>query len=221
MAVAMVFVLLTALVATGATASADTAIRDTMRPHDVWGRSQVWADVVVEGLRSEVMAALVVIAAAVFSVVRRSWTPLAHGMLLVLASSGAVAAAKLSLSRTDPHHDPSSIGSFPSGHVMFVLVGLGGLLIVSGLRTSWLLWAVVGAATVAMGAALLIQGAHWGSDVLGGALLGLLVLGATDHLVQRRASDPSAGLGAGTAHAGAGTSSMRRVPRSSRPSRAS
>jgi membrane-associated phospholipid phosphatase len=176
---------LTALVATGATASADAAIRDTMRPHDVWGTSQAWADVVVEGLRSDVMVALVITVTAVFSLVRRNWIPLAHGALLVLTSSAVVAAAKLSLSRTDPHHDPSSIGSFPSGHVMFVLVGLGGLLIVSGLRTSWVHWAVVAAATVAMGVALLIQGAHWGSDVLGGALLGLLVLGAADHVVQR------------------------------------
>lgn len=184
-AVAVLYLLLTLLVATGATASADEAIRDTMRPDDVWGPNQVRVNVVVQGLRTEVMVALVLTVGVARSLVRGTWHAVAHAAVLVMTSAAVVAAAKLSLSRTDPHHDLSSIGSFPSGHVMFVLVGLGGIVVVSGLRARWWHWASVAAATVAMGVSLLVQGAHWGSDVLGGALLGLLVLGTTAHVARR------------------------------------
>lgn len=183
--VAVAFVLLTLTVMAGATAGADEAVRDVMRPQDVWGANQVAADVVVEGLRSEVVIMIMLMVGAVLSVVRRAWTPVAHTALLAVMAAVSTVVVKLSLHRTDPHHDLSSIGSFPSGHVTFVLVGLGGMLVASGVRIGWKHWAVVAAATITMGVSLLLQAAHWGSDVLGGVLLGLLVLGAADHVVRR------------------------------------
>lgn len=178
------FALLALAVATGSTTAVDVAVRDTMRPGDVWGEPQLVADVVVEGLRPEVVIAVLLTVGVAVSVLRRAWGPFACTILLVVAAALPAAAAKVALRRTDPHHDLSSIGSFPSGHVMFVLVGVGGVLLVASVRSRWWHWVLVGAATLAMGISLLLQAAHWSTDVLGGVFLGVTVLGSAHQVVR-------------------------------------
>lgn len=187
------FVLLALAVAAGATTEMDVAIRDTLRPGDVWGEHQLAADVVVEGLRPVVMVAVLLTVGAAVSLLRRSWAPLALAGLLVLAAALPALAVKAALHRTDPHHELSSAGSFPSGHVLLVLVGLGGMLLVAAVRTRWWHWLLVGAATSAMAVSLVVQAAHWSTDALGGALLGVVVLGSAHLLVRRGPAAPLGG----------------------------
>ena len=58
-------------------------------------------------------------------------------------------------------------GSFPSGHMVSVLVCLGGALLVVQQRPRWWEWVLVGLVDLAMGLSLLLQAAHWLTDVVG------------------------------------------------------
>ena len=185
------FVMLTLLVAAGATRELDVTVRDVMRPGDVWGDPQLAADVVVEGIRPEVVVVGMLAVGAVVSMLRRTWAVLVRTVLLVAAAALPALVVKVTLGRPDPHDQMSSIGSFPSGHVMFVLVGLGGMLLVTLTHVRWWQWLAVGTLTVAMGVSLLLQAAHWSTDVIGGALLGVSVLGAA-HRPWRRSGPASA-----------------------------
>lgn len=175
------FVLLTILVVVGATRGFDVAIRDLMRPQDQWGERQVAADVVVEGLRPEVLLMVLLVVGATASARSRSWYPFAY---LVLLAGGAALPAfvvKVAVARTDPHDQMSSIGSFPSGHVLFILVIMWGIAAVATADRRWWVRLLVGGATALMGVALLLQAAHWATDVIGGVLLGTAVLGTAHH----------------------------------------
>ena len=192
------FVLLTLLVITGVTRDVDAAVRDLMRPQDKWGETQVAADVVVEGLRPEVLLAVLLVVGATASALRRSWQPMAFVVLLSAVAAVPALAVKMAVARSDPHYQMSSIGSFPSGHTMFVVVVLGGIVVVTLANPQWWVWLLVGAMTVVMGVALLLQAAHWAADVIGGALLGMAALGATRHYAGeslRRPSPPTASTG--------------------------
>jgi undecaprenyl-diphosphatase len=83
-------------------------------------------------------------------------------------------------------------GSFPSGHVVSVLVCLGGALIVLEPHSRWRhwAWALVLAAGAGMAHGMLIQSAHWLTDVAGGALLGISVLAAASAWGPGRRSAP-------------------------------
>ena len=105
------------------------------------------------------------------------------------------------LQRTDPHYELSSIGAFPSGHTLVALVCLGAALLLVRRRPTVWQWLLVLAADAVMAWALLWQSAHWLTDVIGGALLGVATLAAT-YGVATRAAD------------GAPTRSIRDVPQS-------
>ncbi|WP_107771339.1 phosphatase PAP2 family protein [Nocardioides sediminis] len=175
------FALLTVLVVVGATRGFDVAVRDLMRPQDQWGERQVAADVVVEGLRPEVLLMVLLVVGATSSARSRSWYPFAYVVLLSGGAALPALAVKVTVARTDPHDQMSSIGSFPSGHVLFVLVVLGGIAAVGVADRLWWVRLLVGGTTALMGVALLLQAAHWATDVIGGVLLGTAVLGAAYH----------------------------------------
>lgn len=176
------FVALTTLVGTGLLDGWDRAVRSWARPDDVWGPWQIRVDIVVEGVRPAVLAAVLLAVTLVTCAVRRSLWPAVLCAGSVLVAGTLALATKAVLGRPDPHGAMTSShgGSFPSGHVLaaVLLTGLVVLLIPAvGRWSRWLLPAAVGSV---MAAALLIQAAHWASDVLGGALLGTAVLaGAT------------------------------------------
>jgi membrane-associated phospholipid phosphatase len=91
-------------------------------------------------------------------------------------------------------------GSFPSGHMASVGICLGGALLVIRARTRWWEWLPVGAIALSMAFSLLVQSAHWLTDVLGGALLTVGVLGAASTVsmlrrVESTTHDPSPTLG--------------------------
>lgn len=176
---AVAFVVLGVLVATGATRSLDVAAREAFRPDGVWGDTQLRADVVVEGMRPVVVLAVLVAAGAAMSLVRMSPRPLGFALALGLVAGVPALAVKRALARTDPYGNLSSIGSFPSGHVMFVTVCLGGLLLMVRPRTVWWQWAGVASGAALMAVCMLLQAAHWLTDVVGGFLLGVIALATT------------------------------------------
>lgn len=186
---AVAFLVLTVLVATGATQDLDVAARDYFRPDDVWGTTQIRVDVVVEGLKPRNMVPLLALVALVACVWRRSWRPAAYAVLLAGAVGVLTMVTKVVVERPDPHQDMTALGgSYPSGHTVTVLVCLGGAILVLQQRPRWWEWVLVGLAGVAMGIALLLQAAHWFTDVVGGLLLGLAVL-ATAMGLRVRGSD--------------------------------
>lgn len=169
---------LAGLVALGLTLGLDVAARELLRPGDVWGDAQWRADVVVEGAKPRNAALLLALAGVLASFLRRSWRPLLLAGYAGMLAVGLTLAVKFAVQRPDPHHEMSAVGgSFPSGHTVMVVVVLGTLVLLrrDGGRRRWH-WAAVAAAALAMAVSLLLQAAHWLTDVVGGALLGAVVL---------------------------------------------
>lgn len=188
---AVAFVVLAVLVALSVTQELDVSARDYFRPDDEWGALQIRVDVVVEGLKPERIIVLLVAGALILAVARRSWRPAVYAASIAVAAGALALVAKVVLHRTDPHHELSAIGgSFPSGHVMTLMVCLGGLVLLLHERSRWWEWLVVGSAGALMAWSLLVQAAHWLTDVVGGALLAVVVLGLAS-LAPLRARAPS------------------------------
>lgn len=179
------------LVARHVTQGLDVTVGHAIRPPGVWGPWQQRADHVVEAARPSRLAPLLILVGVAWSVGRRSWRPL----LLALAVGGAGAAlvlvGKAAFGRPDPggYVAPHS-GSFPSGHTAAVVLCLGGMFLVVTTRTRWWRWLVVYGAGAAMGVALLLEGAHWPTDVVGGALVATTALAAASAWRLRGPSTP-------------------------------
>ncbi|MBW9210787.1 phosphatase PAP2 family protein [Mumia sp. zg.B21] len=176
---AATLLVLTVLVALGGTQGWDDAAREAFRPGDVWGTTQQRVDHLVEGLDPRTVLVLLVLTGALVSIVRRSIRP----ALLALGASALTVVAttvlQIAVQRPDTHGEtPGLGGSFPSGHVTTLVVCAGTLVLLLRLDGRRWPWVVVAVAGAAMGTAMLLQAAHWASDVLGGALLGTVVLAA-------------------------------------------
>jgi membrane-associated phospholipid phosphatase len=173
--------LLVACVVLGLVDGVDRRVFAFVRPHDEWGAGQVSWATVVEGLRPPVVGAALALVAVSVCLVRRSLRSAVVPVVAGAVGVGVTLLVKIALARPDPHLTGSGHGgSFPSGHTLGVVVCVG--LAVQLLRPGagrWA-WAAAAAAGAVMGAALVVIGAHWATDVLGGLLLGLAVVsGAT------------------------------------------
>jgi membrane-associated phospholipid phosphatase len=172
------FLALTLAVHLGLLDGWDSRSRQLFRPDDVWGTWQLRADLIVEGLRPERMLPLLAVFVVAVSLFRRSpWPAVIAAAALVLLAVPAFV-AKVALARPDPHQSEAAGGaSFPSGHTATIVVCLG--LMVWLLRPGgrWWIWLVPAFGGALMGLCLLVQAAHWTTDVLGGALLAVAVLG--------------------------------------------
>ncbi len=176
-AAALAFLVLTVLVGTHTTQDLDVAARDHFRPDDVWGTTQVRVDVIVEGLKPRNLAPLLVLVALAVSLRRGSWRPAVYAVVLAGVAGSLTLLVKHLLERADPHHEMSAVGgSYPSGHMVSVLICLGGTFLLVQERPRWWAWVLVGLVDLAMGLSLLLQAAHWLTDVVGGLLLGVTVL---------------------------------------------
>ncbi len=157
----------------------DSVIREWMRPDDVWGTVQVRADYVVEGLRPAVVVSILAAYTAVICVIRRSLRPGLFVGAVWLITAALTVAVKIAMGRPDPHGVLSGHGgSFPSGHTISVVVCLGLAVLVAQPRLGRWIWIPLALVGALMGAALLVQAAHWSTDVLGGGLLAIGVLTA-------------------------------------------
>lgn len=156
----------------------DAMVRQWMRPDGVWGATQERADLVVHALQPELVAGLLVVLSAAYCVKRRSLRPviLVDGVGLVTVA--LTLGTKAAMARPDPHGlvVNSNGGSFPSGHTVAVMVCLGVALLLAHPRAGPWVWLISAVGGGLMGASLLLQAAHWSTDVVGGALLATGVL---------------------------------------------
>jgi membrane-associated phospholipid phosphatase len=160
---------------------------------------------VVEGLMPPIALALLVVAGLATAAVRRSRRRAVLVVGLAVGSAVVTRVLQALVGRPDTHASTASLGgSYPSGHTVAMIVCVGGLFIArSGrLRPSSCAWCAV-AATV-MGLSLLVQAAHWLTDVVGGVLVGVLILSIASVVVARDAGTPSWGSFARTPGAPSG-----------------
>jgi membrane-associated phospholipid phosphatase len=176
---AFAFSALAILVHVGLPNRLDTVVGDWARPDDVWGPAQVRADVVIEGLGPAVLAVLLAAFTLAYCLNRRSLIPAAFIGGICLVAAALTIASKVAVARLNPHGVLGNDGgSFPSGHMIAVTVCLG-IALVAHSRAGWWVWLFPALGGSLMGAALLLQAAHWSTDIVGGALLGTCVLVAT------------------------------------------
>ena len=157
----------------------DSIIRQWMRPDDEWGPAQIRTIYVVDGLRPGVVVSVLAAYTAAICVVRRSLRPGLFVGAVWLITAALTVAVKIAMGRPDPHGVVGGHGgSFPSGHTISVVVCLGLAVLVAQPRLGRWMWIPLALVGALMGTALLVQGAHWSTDVLGGGLLAIGVLTA-------------------------------------------
>ncbi len=184
---AAAFLVLGALVVTGAMRSWDGQTLGALRPGDAWGPWQVRLSPWMSRLAPDRMYAVLAMTSLATSAWRRSWWPAIFAAGLGGASMALTLLAKFAFQRPDPHgYVTPTGGSYPSGHVVALLVALAGSLLLTAPRVPWWLWTPVVAAAGLMTAALLVSAAHWPSDVLGGTLLAVAVVSAASRVPVRR-----------------------------------
>ncbi len=168
---------MTIAVVSGAAQGLDERVVEFFRPDGYWGDLQIGVDVIVEGLRPLTVAALVVAYASLAAVRRGSWRPLACTGLTLVAGAAVALAVKLVLARADVSGQIGGVGgSYPSGHVVAVLLAAGCLVLMEHWGRPRIAWALAGVAGAVMGWALVLQAAHWFTDVVAAVLLSVAVL---------------------------------------------
>ena len=187
------FVLLTGCVALGVTDGLDLRLFAWARPHDEWAPGQVrWAPV-VDALRPPVMATAVAAVAGAVCLVRRTVRPALVPAAAVATAALVTLLVKVALARPDPHGTGTGHGgSFPSGHTVSVVLGVALVVHLLAPRALRVLWAGAAAAGLFMGTGLVVIGAHWVSDVVGGLLLGFAVLAGVTAIDDRARKDDRA-----------------------------
>ena len=174
---ACAFAALAVSIRLGLVSPMDLIIRDWARPFDVWGPAQQWSDIVVEGLRPAVLAALLAAFTIAYSVKHRSLKPLAFVAGVCLATVSITVATKITVGRLNPHGVVGNDGgSFPSGHTIAVVVWLGLCVLMTQPHASRWVWLIPAFGAGLMGVSLLLQAAHWFTDIFGGGLLATAVL---------------------------------------------
>jgi membrane-associated phospholipid phosphatase len=191
---AVAFAALAVVVDLGLLDRFDVIVREWARPHDVWGAAQLRADLVVEGLRPEVVAVLLATFTLAYCTKSRSLKPAAFAGSICVATVALTVALKIIVGRLDPHAVIGNDGgSFPSGHVIGVVVALGLVVLMVQPRTRRGKWLIPAFGGALMGACLLLQAAHWFTDIVGGALLATAILAAasgwTDSVHNRSEND--------------------------------
>jgi membrane-associated phospholipid phosphatase len=191
------FVVLAVLVKTGVAQPLDAQAIMLLRPGDAWGPTQVRWSPWMSRLQPDRMYLLLAVTALAASAWRRSPWPALFGAALALASVALTVLVKFALARPDPHgYVTGTGGSYPSGHMVAVLVCLAGCLLLLRPRVRWWWWSPVAVAAALMTTALLVSAAHWPTDVLGAVFLSLALVsvGSSLRLRQRAiVSGPSPG----------------------------
>jgi membrane-associated phospholipid phosphatase len=161
----------------------DVMVRDWARPDDIWGVAQMRADLVVEGLRPTIAAVLLATFTLAYCAKRRSLRPAAFVGSVCVVTVVLTVASKIIVHRLNPHAVIGNDGgSFPSGHIIGVVVCLGLVVLMVQPRVGQAKWLIPAFGGVLLGASLLLQAAHWFTDIVGGALLATGVLAVASGL---------------------------------------
>jgi membrane-associated phospholipid phosphatase len=175
------FVVLTALVALGATGAIDEATELAAQSAD-WDLPLPRLTRLVLVAASPVRALAVTLAlAAVLSLVVRQRRHLGRAVLAIGLWVAITLALKHGLGRPLPTGNPIRGLAYPSGHMggATVLAGLVVLAACERVTTAWLRWSVIAAAVslpAAVATFLIAGDQHWLTDVIGGALLAIACL---------------------------------------------
>jgi undecaprenyl-diphosphatase len=173
------FVVLTIATSVGLINPLDEWSAEAFRPNGQWGELQTSVDVIVESLQPRNVLLAILLLASAATVWKRSWRPLLGTGMTITAALALTLATKLALARPDVSGEIGGIGgSYPSGHVVSTLLAAGCGLLVLRERPRWFEWAMTGSVGAVMGWALLVQTAHWLTDVAGGVMLGVGALAA-------------------------------------------
>lgn len=164
-------------VATGAAEPLDRSATDWLRPDNEWGPAQARLGPVIDALQPRRAYLLLGVVTAFVCLRRRDWRPAALAGYVAATSVVATVAIKVLTHRPDPNGAISSPGgSFPSGHVVSLIVCLGCCVLVAVRRTRVWQWVLVAVPPAVMATALAYAAAHWVTDLLGGALLGVATI---------------------------------------------
>ena len=173
---AVAFVVLSLLVASGRTQPVDEAARELFRPGNIWGTTQARFGYMVDGLAPPITAPLLAVCSALAAWRRHSLRPLVFAGATGGLAVALTLAAKTVMQRPDGHGDlHGSASSYPSGHLVMLLVCAGCLLLMFVPLARWL-WAALGLLVTLMGISILVVAMHWLTDVVASALLGVTVL---------------------------------------------
>ena len=155
----------------------DLAVRRMTRAGEVWGPAQVRANNVAHALEPAHLALPLLIFTAVLSVARRSLRPVAVVAVVGTPVAIVTLGSKWIMAHTEGDAAPVGHGSFPSGHMVSIIMvfGLVVLLLAPRTRWGWMLPAFMGCF---MGWLLLVAFVHPATDVVGAALLAAAALTA-------------------------------------------
>jgi membrane-associated phospholipid phosphatase len=175
------------VVASGAADVLDVPVARHFRPDEAWGTPQDRVAPWLTRLSPVRMFALVATTSVAVAAWRRSWRPLAFGIIPPLVGSALTLVVKWTLARRDPLGGLSPDGgSYPSGHMVAVVVSVATCLLLVTPRVRWWWWAVAVGPCVVMVTSLVVTTTHWVTDVVGGCLLAGAVVAGSSRLRLRR-----------------------------------
>jgi membrane-associated phospholipid phosphatase len=122
-------------------------------------------------------AALLAVFTSAWCVLRRSIRPAVFVGVVSRSAATLTVAAKIAVSRPDPHGLVANDGgSFPSGHMIGVIVCLGLAALLALPHAGRWIWFIPALGGGLMAVSLLLQAAHWSTDIAGGILLATGIL---------------------------------------------
>ena len=180
--------------------SIDSTVRYWFRPGDEWGPGQRRADLVVEGFQPAAMLALLLVVVILVCWRRHSIRPALIPAVVVLITAALAVTTKTLVARPDTHDViRGEGGSFPSGHVLAVAAGLTLIIDLVWPRAPRAIRIVPVLMATLMGYCLLVEAAHWATDVAGGALLAVVVLAPRRAFGAERTPRPAGGTASASA----------------------